>query len=265
MSIVVNHARRQLDAGRLALGMGLRQARTVDTAQLAATAGFDWLFIDCEHNAMSVDTAAQIASAALAVGITPLCRVPHGQHWLATRLLDNGAQGIVAPHVDTAAEAEAVVSHCRFPPVGHRSLGGALQQLRFETMPVADACRAVNEQTLIVVMIESPLGVANCDEIAAVDGVDVLLIGSTDLSLEMGIPGEFEHPRIVEAYEAVIAACRRHGKHPGMGGMYTAPLFERYVGMGARFILSGSDFAFLMQGARERSALLRRIGGQAGA
>ncbi|MEZ5660299.1 MAG: aldolase/citrate lyase family protein [Burkholderiaceae bacterium] len=259
MSIVINHARTRLEAGALALGMGLRQARTVDTAQIARTAGFDWLFIDCEHNSMSIDVAAQIASAALAIGVTPLVRVPSEQHWMASRLLDNGAQGIVAPHVDTAEAAARLVSHCRFPPVGHRSMGGGLQQLGFETLPIDQACEAVDRHTLLVVMIESPQGVANCDEIAAVPGIDVLLIGTTDLSMEMGIPGQFEHPRIVQAYEKVIAACHRHGKYPGMGGMYTAPLFEKYVGLGARFILAGSDFAFLMQAARDRVALLRGI------
>ena len=103
MSVVVNHAKRQLRAGKLAVGLGLRQARTVDIAQILKTAGFDWLFIDCEHSSMDLDTAAQISAASLAVGITPVVRVPGYEHHHATRMLDNGAQGIVVPHVDTAA------------------------------------------------------------------------------------------------------------------------------------------------------------------
>ena len=126
MTTVVNHALRQLRAGKLAIGLGLRQARTVDIAQIAKTAGFDWIFIDGEHSSIDPDGAAQIASAALAIGITPVVRVAGLEHWHASRLLDNGAQGIVFPHVDTVDEARRAASACRFPPVGKRSMGGGL-------------------------------------------------------------------------------------------------------------------------------------------
>ena len=257
MSTVVNHALRQLRAGKLAIGVGLRQARTVDTAQLMKTAGFDWLFIDCEHNSMGTDTAAQIASASLAVGITPIVRVAGKEHWLASRMLDNGAQGVVVPHVESDSEAKRIADHCRFPPVGHRSMGGGLQQLGFAPVPVGEAARIVNEETLVVVMLESPRGIENCEAIAAVPGIDALLIGTNDLCMEMGIPGEFEDPRIREAYTKVIAACRKHGKFPGMGGMYTPELLERHIGMGVQLILSGSDFSLLMQAGKARAGLIR--------
>jgi 2-keto-3-deoxy-L-rhamnonate aldolase RhmA len=257
MTTVVNHALRQLRAGKLAIGIGLRQARTVDTAQLMKTAGFDWLFIDCEHNSMGTDTAAQIASASLAVGITPIVRVAGKEHWLASRMLDNGAQGVVVPHVETDSEAKRVADHCRFPPIGHRSMGGGLQQLGFAPTPVGEAARIVNEETLVVVMLESPRGIENCEAIAAVPGIDALLIGTNDLCFEMGIPGQFNDPRVRDAYTKVIAACRKHGKFPGMGGMYTPELLERHIGMGVQLILSGSDFSLLMQAGKARADLVR--------
>lgn len=257
MSTVPNHALRQLRAGKLAIGLGLRQARTVDIAQIAKTCGYDWLFIDCEHNSMDLDNAAQIASASLAVGITPLARVAGLEHWHASRLLDNGAQGIVFPHVDNAQEAERAASACRFPPTGKRSMGGGLQQLGFASLPLPDAARIVNEETLVVVMIESPQGVAQCEEIAAVKGVDAVLIGTNDLCFEMGIPGQFNDPRVAEAYRKVIAACRKHGKFPGMGGMYTPELLERHIAMGVQLVLSGSDFNLLMQAGKARADLVR--------
>jgi 2-keto-3-deoxy-L-rhamnonate aldolase RhmA len=257
MSIVPNHALRQLRAGKLAIGMGVRQARTVDIAQIAKTAGFDWLFIDCEHGSMGTDTAAQIAAASLAVGVTPVVRVPGYEHWLASRMLDNGAQGIVVPHVDTEEMARRAAAHCRFPPVGKRSMGGGLQQTGFAPMPIGEAARAVNEETLLVVMIESPEGVANCDAIAAVPGVDALLIGTNDLCFEMGVPGRFDDPRVEEAYRKVIAACRRHGKFPGMGGLYTSEYLEKYTAMGVQLVLSGSDFAFLMKAATAQAQTVR--------
>lgn len=257
MSIVINHARRQLEAGKLAIGLGLRQARTVDIAQLARTAGFDWLFIDCEHSSLDVDTAAQISAAALAVGITPVVRVPGYEHYHASRMLDNGAQGIVVPHVDAAEHAQRIAQYCRFPPQGHRSMGGGLQQVGFAPMPVGEMAEAVNRETLVVVMLESPLAIENCEAIAAVPGIDVLLIGTTDLTFEMGIPGQIEHARIEDAYRRVIAACRRHGKHPGMGGVYTPGPMQRYIDMGARLIISGSDFSLLLQAATARANLVR--------
>ena len=257
MSTVVNHALRQLRAGKLAIGVGLRQARTVDTAQIMKTAGFDWLFIDCEHNSMGTDTAAQMASASLAIGITPVVRVAGKEHWLASRMLDNGAQGVVVPHVESDSEAKRIADHCRFPPLGHRSMGGGLQQLSFAPVPVGEAARIVNEETLVVVMLESPRGIENCEAIAAVPGIDALLIGTNDLCMEMGIPGQFDDPRIREAYTKVIAACRKHGKFPGMGGMYTPELLERHIGMGVQLILSGSDFSLLMQAGKARAGLVR--------
>src|SRR5919206_465012 len=136
---VRNAARERLAAGELSLGIGLRQARSVEIAKLMKAAGFDWLFIDLEHNVMSIETASEISVAAL------------------------------------------------------------------------------NAATLVVVMLETPRAIENADAIAAVPGIDVLLIGTNDLALEMGIPGEVGHERIVDAYRRVIDACHRHGKWPGMG------------------------------------------------
>ena len=257
MSIVKNHALRQLREGKLAIGLGVRNARTVDIAQIAKTSGFDWLFIDCEHSSMDLDMAAQISSASLAVGISPIVRVAGFEHWHASRVLDNGAQGIVFPHVDTKEEATRVANACRFPPVGKRSMGGGLQQTGFASMPIAETARVVNEETLVVVMIESPQAVERADEIASVKGVDALLIGTNDLCFEMGIPGQFNDPKVKDAYTKVIAACRKHGKFPGMGGMYTPELLERHVGMGVQLILSGSDFSLLMQAGAARASLVR--------
>src|SRR5262245_36760225 len=133
--VVPNHALRQLRAGKLAVGMGVNLARTVPIAQMAKTCGYDWLFIDCEHSSMDLDTAAQMSAAALAVGVSPIVRVSGFEHWQASRLLDNGAQGIVFPHVDDAAAAKRVADACRYPPVGKRSMGGGLQQIGFASMP----------------------------------------------------------------------------------------------------------------------------------
>ncbi|MFK7943033.1 MAG: HpcH/HpaI aldolase/citrate lyase family protein [Paracoccaceae bacterium] len=256
---IPNPMRDKLDRGELALGVGLRGARTVEIARAMKTAGFDWLFIDMEHNTMSLDDACNISVAGQAEGITPVVRVPGVEHHHATRALDGGAQGIIVPHVDDLETAKQMVANTRYPPMGHRSLYGALPQAGFEAHPVPELMEALNTSTYLVLMIESPEGVANADAIAALPGVDALLIGTADLTAEMGIPGEVEHPDVVAAYETVIAACQKHGKHAGMGGVYAPDAMKRYIDMGMRLILAGSEFAFMMQGARAQTTAVRAL------
>ena len=259
MVTVRNHAKERLQAGELVLGVGLRQARTVDIGRIMKTAGYDFLFIDLEHNSMSVDLAGQISIAAQDAGITPVVRVPGYEHFHATRALDAGAQGIVVPHVDTADVAARMVSHCMYPPIGYRSVTGALPQLDFEAAPLGEATAAINGATLLILMLETPQAIDNVEEIAAVPGYDVLLLGTNDLCLEMGIPGQLDHPRVGEAFERVIAACKAHGKYAGLGGVYDPPLMQRYLAMGFRLVLAGSDLTFMLAAAKERAAAVRAM------
>lgn len=260
MPIVPNPARERLQKGELAIGIGLRQARTVDVASAMKTAGFDWLFIDLEHGSMGLDTAVQISVAALSAGISPIVRVPKNRYDLATRALDGGAYGIVMPHVDTADEAREIADRLRYPPDGHRSVTGSLPQLGFAATPLVEASAAVNNNMLTVVMLETPEAISNADAIAAVPGIDVLLIGTNDLTAEMGIPGELMHARVGEAYEAMVAACRKHGKWAGMGGVYSDEGLRRYIGLGVTMVLSGSDLGLLMSAGQTRTKALRALG-----
>ena len=256
---ITNTAKNRLESGELALGVGLRQARTADIGKIMKTCGYDWLFIDMEHNSMSIDTAAQISVAAQDAGVAPIVRVPGFQHFHATRALDGGAQGVVVPHVDTAEVAAEMVSNCKYPPVGHRSVTGRLPQVNFEAHPQDEVTRSINNATLVVVMVETPTAVENVEAIAAVPGVDSVLVGTNDLCTEMGIPGAVGDARIQEIMERVVAACRAHGKHPGLGGVYEPPLMERYIRMGMRLILCGNDLTMMMAAAQERSARMRSI------
>ncbi len=154
MTAISNPARERLEAGELALGIGLRQARTVDIGKAMKTCGYDWLFIDMEHNSMDLDTATQISVAAQDAGITPVVRVPGFQHFHATRVLDGGAMGIVVPHVDDVETASKMVQNCRYPPIGHRSVTGTLPQIDFQGVPIGEATQRINETTLLVVMLE---------------------------------------------------------------------------------------------------------------
>jgi 2-keto-3-deoxy-L-rhamnonate aldolase RhmA len=259
MDIYPNHTKRQLAEGKIAIGMGLHQSRLVDIAAIGKTCGFDWLFIDMEHSGLDLGVATQIAGAALPVGITPIVRVPGKEHHHASRMLDGGAQGVVVPHVDSIEEARRVVSYCKYPPLGHRSLYGQQPQFAFKNLPIGDAMQMANDETLVVIMLESPEAVAQADEMAAVPGVDVLLVGTNDFCAESGIPGQYGHAKVEDAYRKVIAACRKHGKTPGMGGVVDHALLEKYIGLGMRFILSGNDIGFLMAGARQRADYLHGL------
>ena len=212
MSAVVNVARERLEAGQLAIGIGLRQARTVDIGKIMKTCGYDFLFIDMEHNSMSVETAVQISVAAQDAGIAPIVRVPGFEHYHATRVLDGGALGVVVPHVDTVEQTERIVSNCKYPPVGHRSVTGALPQIDFVSASAAETTQRINQATMVVVMLETPQAIDNVEGIAAVAGVDVLLIGTNDLCMEMGIPGQVGDAKVAAVYERVIAACTANGR-----------------------------------------------------
>ena len=257
-AVLRNAARERLDAGELALGVILRQARTVDIAPAMKACGYDWLFLDLEHNSMDLDTAVQIAVAALAAGIAPVARVPSGQLWLATRFLDGGGLGIVMPHVDTPEEAQRIAEALRYPPLGHRSVAGGLPHFGYEKVGLAETCAAINGATLLVVMLETPTAIANAEAIAAVPGIDCLLIGTNDLAMELGIPGGFADERIAAAYQSVCDACRAHGKFAGIGGVAEEALLRRFIGMGVRVVLPGSDLSFMATAASERAAAMRR-------
>jgi 2-keto-3-deoxy-L-rhamnonate aldolase RhmA len=173
--------------------------------------------------------------------------------------LDNGALGIVMPHVDTATEAREVVNRLKYPPIGHRSMGGIGPHYGLRSANSGEAASALNAANLTIVMLETPTAIANAEEIAAVPGVDVLLIGTNDLCAEMGIHGDFGNQRVAEAYRTMIAAARKHGKFPGMAGVYNETIMPRYIEMGARFILSGQDAAFMAAGAVQRTGFLRGL------
>lgn len=259
MPVVVNPTQQVLASGGVSVGIGVRGVRGIEIARAMKTAGYDFLFIDLEHGATSVETASAISIAALDAGITPIVRVPHMDLKLATRCLDGGALGIVVPHVDTPEEARAVVEALRFAPLGRRSIGGGYPQFGFAAVPALEAVTALNAATLVIVMIETPTAVANAAAIAAVPGIDGLLMGTNDLCLELGIPGQIDHPKVVEAIDTIVAACRTHGKWPALGGVYTRELLQPYLARGMRIVLAGNDLALLMTAATSQAAFVRGL------
>ncbi|MFZ0426374.1 MAG: aldolase/citrate lyase family protein [Xanthobacteraceae bacterium] len=248
----------KLARGEVVSSITVRLVRGIEIARIAKTAGFDSLYVDLEHSSFSLETTGQICMAALAAGVTPLVRVPGVA--VVSRVLDGGALGIIAPHVRSAADAHAYVTAAKFPPLGERSAAGPLPHLHYQSFPAAEADAALNDATLLMVQFESDAALAKADEIAAVDGVDMVMIGTNDLLADWGLPGQYEHPRVREAYAATIAACRRHGKHVGVGGLSSRPqLAAEFVRMGARYVSTGTDLGFLLGAATAKAKEVRDI------
>ncbi len=255
---LANPARARMEKNEAALGAGIRHSRHPEIAGLMRAAGFDFLFIDLEHSTMSPDMAGQIGAAARSCGIAPIVRVPEYDHLMAGRILDGGALGIVMPHVENAAQAREIVDRQKFPPLGHRSTSGPIAQFDYlQTLNGREATAAVNESLLVVVMVETENAIAHADEIAAVEGVDVVMIGTGDLTSSLGLQGQFEHERILAAYETVLAACKKHKKWAGMGGVGPEDVMCRYINKGVRFVLAGNDTNFIAAGAARRATALR--------
>ena len=260
VELLRNPAKDKLARGEVVASMTVRLVRNVEIAMIAKTAGFDTLYIDVEHSSFSLETTSQICIAALAAGIAPLVRVPSIRPEHVGRALDGGALGVIAPHVCSAEEARAVVRAAKFPPLGERSAADGLPHLQYRALPPAAANAAMNDATMLIVQCESSAFLEEADAIMAVDGVDLVLVGTNDLLADWGLTGQYEHPRVRDAYARVIAAAQRHGKHVGVGGLSTRPdLAAAFVSMGARYVSTGTDLAFLLAACSERARQVREM------
>jgi 2-keto-3-deoxy-L-rhamnonate aldolase RhmA len=249
-----NGIKDKLSRDEVVISMTVRLVRTIEIAAIAKTAGFDSLYIDLEHSSLSFDTAGQICMASLVQGITPLVRVPNIAPESIARALDGGALGVIAPHIQSAADAERVVRAAKYAPLGDRSFTGGLPHLDFRPLSGSETFDTLNEATLVIAMIESAEALSAAEEIAAVDGVDMLLIGTNDLCMSLGIRGQLDHDLVREAYTRCIDACRKYGKHLGIGGLSAHPkLTSEFVKLGARYISTGTDLSFLLGAATAKA------------
>ena len=213
--MIDNPVRRTLAEGGVALGTMVTEFATSAVTRLAASAGADFVLFDLEHTGYGIDRMRHVLAAARGVDTVPFLRVPDSAYDLVARALDIGAAGVMVPHVDSGHEARRIASAARYPPLGTRGFG---MLFRDDWSPdgVAATIEHVNSQVLTLVQIETAAGLAAVDEIAAVDGIDILWIGHFDLTASLGIPGEFASDAYRDALAAVLAAGSRHGKPVGM-------------------------------------------------
>ena len=242
-----------LRSGIPQLMLGVRMSRTTDIARIAKSAGYHCLMIDLEHSAMSVDTATALAGAAGDLGLTALVRVPEHEYGMIGRLLDGGAHGIIAPRVETAEQARLVIEACRFPPRGHRSQLAQLPHRGMVPTAATELNAAIDRETIVKLLIESPRGVANINEIAAVDGIDIIGIGANDLTSEFGIAGDHNHPDLAAAAGIILAAANAHDRIAMIGGIPLGDLQRQLLAEGfAPLFLAGIDSDLLYRAAVDR-------------
>ncbi|MGH3250537.1 MAG: aldolase/citrate lyase family protein [Trebonia sp.] len=236
------------------LMLAIRTGRTADVVRIAKSTGHHAVMVDLEHSTMTLDVAATLCATAADIGLFPFVRVPEREYGALGRLLDCGARGVIAPRTETPAEAAAVARACRFAPRGQRSQLATVPQFDMRPTPAATLNPALDDETVVQILIETPAGVANADEIAAVDGVDVLAFGANDFTAEIGAPGRYDDPRVTEAVAALARAAKRHGKLVMVGGIGDPDRLSELDALGVCPLrLTGTDTDMLYAGAAARA------------
>lgn len=245
-----NHVKAALKQGQLQLGCAFGMIPSPEVARILAAAGFHWTFIDGEHGSFGTETLASLSGACARAGLCPIVRVADLQYSLIARSLDNGAQGILFPRVESPELLERAVSWTRFPPMGIRGFGLGAAHIDYEKATIPQMIEHMNAETMVVLQIETVKALDARDELLSVPGIDAVMVGPADLTISLGVPGEFQHPKMVEAVEKIRESCLKHGIAPGIHNR-TIPLAQFWRDRGMKFIGCGADTGFLFERASE--------------
>ena len=252
----INQVKQALREGRLQLGTGFAQLRSQDVVRILAAAGFDWAFLDTEHGGFDQETLQDLCRIAVKVGLCPIVRVADLQYSLIARALDCGAEGVIFPRVEDPALLEQAVSWTKDPPVGIRGMGLTPLHVDFEPVSIPQIMEHMNREQMVVLQIETVKALDARDELLSVPNIDAVMIGPVDLSISLGVPGEFEHPKMLAAVEKIVASCIAHGVVPGAQAR-NVPLAKRWKEMGMLFVGCGSETGMLYERAKEITGQLR--------
>jgi 2-keto-3-deoxy-L-rhamnonate aldolase RhmA len=241
-----NPVKRALAAGKTVIGSEISRLRSPDVPRLFAAGGFDFVFIDTEHSAFGLETVADLVATSRACGIVPIVRVPQAEYTLVARTLDQGAQGIIVPRVNDSQQVRDIVSWMRYPPEGIRGFADTAAQTEFQPVSAKEFIEAGNTENLCVIQIERRQAVENVDAMLAIPGVDVACLGCMDLSVDLGVPGQIDHPAMVAAIERVLDAGRKHGVAVGI----ISPRLEavtKWMQAGMRFVSYSTETLLLQE------------------
>lgn len=240
----------------LKVGNFIVEFATPGIGHILKAAGLDFAFFDMEHSGFSFETLKSAIRYFEAAGLPAIVRVPAQENDMLARACDMGAEGLIAPMISTPAQAKAMVDSVKYFPLGKRGVGLQMAHDNYRAAPVAGALATANDRTAVICLIETAEGAENVDAIAAVPGVDGLWVGHFDLSVSLGIPGEFNHPKFSAAMDRIIAAGKKHGK--AMGRL--VPNVEQgvaYYRQGFDFICYSGDVWVLRDGLAAASQAIR--------
>jgi len=236
-------------AGEQVLGAMVFEFFSPGIAQIMARAGCEYVIYDMEDTGIGFETLKEQVSFCRGLPVVPMARVPRGEYHFLARALDIGLKGVMVPMVESADQARTIAEATRYPPAGRRGAAFGFAHDDYTVGDPAGKIARANAERLVIAQIETERGLANVEEIAAVDGIDVLWVGHFDLANFLGIPGEFRNPVFLDAVRAVVAAGRRHGK--GLGFMPAdADWAAEYKGYGFNMLAVRTDQGPLMQGVR---------------
>jgi 2-dehydro-3-deoxyglucarate aldolase/4-hydroxy-2-oxoheptanedioate aldolase len=249
-----NPVKRRLAAGEVVLGTMVTELMSPALFRLAALAGAEFVFLDQEHPAWSLETIRAVIAAGHGTDVVSIVRVPDAGYDHVAGTLDAGAQGVMIPNCEGEAEARAVVEWAKYPPLGKRGVG----ILRYDLEPegVGPTLAKANAEQMVIAQIESTSGLAEVERIAAVDGIDVLWIGHYDLTTSLGIPGDFENPIFARAVARIVAACDGAGKPAGIM-VATVEDGRAWLDRGFRCIAYGLDAWLYEEALRAGLSALR--------
>ncbi|HUS07186.1 MAG TPA: aldolase/citrate lyase family protein [Bryobacteraceae bacterium] len=245
-----NLVKTALQEGKVQLGCAFAQLRSPEVARILAASGFHWAFLDMEHGGFDLESIQDISRVAVLSGLSPIVRVPEMHYSLVSRALDCGAEGIIFPRVESPELLEKAISWTKFPPEGMRGFGLSTAAVNYEAVTIPQMIEHLNLETMVVLQIETARAVEIREEILAIPGIDAVMIGPVDLSISLGVPGEFQHPKMVEAMEAVRDTCVRRGIAPGTQTRNLA-LAKFWRDRGMRFLGCSSETGMLMEKAGE--------------
>jgi 2-keto-3-deoxy-L-rhamnonate aldolase RhmA len=254
MAVRPNATLRRLRAGEIVIGAETSTMHP-GVPLLYAEAGLDFVWIDLEHTLADPERVAATIRLARLAGVTPIVRIPELRPGLVRPLLDNGAQGIILPFVESAAAVEELVSWCRFHPRGRRGVGSPLPAHDYRRLALADHVGGSDDEVLVAIQVESLAGVEGVEELCAVEGLDVVILGLNDLATSCGLPGDVRHAQVVEAGERVLRAAAERGVAGGAAGFYARtyeePPVAEWARRGARFLQLFGDLGLLAEAIGE--------------
>ena len=255
--IPVNRMKQELRDGRSLVGTMLAEIRQPSVMQVLRNAGFDFVIIDNEHGPFALETVADLSRAGVNAGLTPVVRVPELFSPYLAQSLDAGAQGLMIPRITNAGQVREAVQMMKYPPLGRRGCALGRGHTSFKSASLPETMARANEETLLIIQIETEEAVDNIEEIVATPGVDVAFIGPTDLSIAMGIPGQMDSPRLHAAIEKMIAACRSHNTVPAIQ-MNNLEWAVHWIERGMRILSAFSDVGLLTRGGLEVTSTLHK-------